>query len=132
MVLFATGYHRSDVARLRPLVPLFLGVLYACAGDPAEFRPAKDAASYPSVKNAYRLRERPTECETLGVVVADGEETSIEDVAVTAARHGGTHYFVDSDQTQFTGYSGVVAGGMARLTADTNRSIRARVYRCAP
>ena len=118
-----------ESTRMRLLVFLLLG-LASCAGDPAEFRPAKNAASYPPVRNAYRLPQVPTECEKLGAVLAEGSETTIEDVAITAARHGGTHYVVGQDRSEITGYTGVAIYGVTSLTPDKHRTIWAQVYRC--
>jgi hypothetical protein len=101
--------------------------------DPAEFRPAKDATSYAPVRDAYRLPQAPPECIPIGVVHAYSDG-SIEDIALTAARHGGTHYVVRTDKTEITGYSGVAVGsnGFAsvNLTADKERTLWAQIYRC--
>jgi len=62
--------------------------------DPAEFRPAKGVKDLPAAKAAYRVQEDKEGCRELGFVI---KATSIDDIATTAANHGGTHYRILDD-----------------------------------
>ncbi len=116
-----------------------LAVLVACGGcsDPAEFRPAKGVSDYPATKDAYRIQEPGEDCVSIGVVHADGDD-AIADIAVTAARHGGTHYVVrgDADDPELVSHTvGTANHGVfvatTRGRVERNRRIWAQVYRCA-
>jgi hypothetical protein len=102
-----------------------------CASDPARFTPANEAKSYDAVKDAYRVAKVEPECTQIGSVDAN---RSLDDVAITAARHGGTHYIVSEDKHEVTGYtsSGTDAGPLMNidLAPKKTRTISARIYRC--
>ena len=107
-------------------------VLLGCS-DPATFRPARGAKDSPSVKNAYRVHGDPG-CDDIGGVV---EATSIDDVAETAANHGGTHYQIMNDfgdaslETETHGgygYGAFHAQSTSRVVK--HHVFVARVYRC--
>lgn len=109
--------------------------LVACS-DPAEWRPAKSAKDYPATKDAFRVQHAPAECESIGVVHAEGAG-SIDDIAKTAAKHGGTHYVVGLDvdhPEQVTTTTGSTYGGAfvanSRSETEHHRTVRAEVYRC--
>jgi hypothetical protein len=112
--------------------------LVACASDPAEFRPAKSARDYPAVKAAYRIHSVDAEaCEPIGVVHSDGRY-AIDDIAETAANHGGTHYVVRDDNSSYSYATRGVAmpgpGNTAIVSSSTtpvrHRRVWAQVYRC--
>lgn len=114
------------------IVALTLGLL-AC-GDPAEFRPAKGAHDMPSVATAYRIQDASEGCPDIGGIV---DARSVDDVAATAARHGGTHYrilndFADSsvetNTTAAKNFGIVHAHSTSREV--TRHAYSARVYRC--
>lgn len=123
---------------MRSCVALALA-LVACS-DPATFRPAKSAREYPAVKDAYRVRTAPEGCPQIGVIHADGNTDPIDDIAKTAARHGGTHYVIASDrdrpETTTTTTGHVMPGGafVASSSSQTehNRLVLADVYHCDP
>ncbi|MBX3206194.1 MAG: hypothetical protein KF764_14075 [Labilithrix sp.] len=91
-----------------------------------EFRPAKNAATFPPTSDAFRVHQVPAECRMLGSV--DGE--SLEDIVEITTKHGGTHYIVRVDRTELQGYSGIVVGGTVNMTPDTSRFMSATAYRC--
>lgn len=97
----------------------------SCASDPAEFRPAKGASDMPAVKEAYRVKSVAPECTPLGVVHAEGDG-AIDDIAVTAARHGATSYIVRGEDRD----ERVTTREPDRLVTRTNRKLWAEVYRC--
>lgn len=121
--------------RMRVVLLLLALVLSATAcADPARFRPAKNVSARASVPASYRVHEVSDACEPIGVVV-DG--ATIEDVAVTAARHGGTHYRVTSDDSstslETTGFG--VHDSHSSYSQSTTRALEhhryaARVYVC--
>jgi hypothetical protein len=122
----------------RGMVALSSVIVVGGAGDPAEFRPAKSAArEYPAAKDAYRVQEVPgAECEPIGVVHADGMDP-IEKIAITAARHGGTHYIVRGDFENpevVTNHQAHRVGNAMFATStsrvERNRKLWAQVYRC--
>lgn len=108
-------------------------LLLATGCDPAEFRPAKGAREQSSVKEAFRVKDEPG-CPSLGFV---REAASIEDVASTAARHGGDTYRVIEDfghtsvETDTVGRYGAGAF-VAQSSSETVSHHRyvAEVYRC--
>jgi hypothetical protein len=114
---------------------LGLLVLVGC-GDPAEFRPARDAKAFPSTKAAFRVHEPPDGCDPIGVVHAKGE-LAIDWIAETAANHGGTHYVVrrdHSDEYLETRSSAVTVSnltvGHSTTRVARDRFVWAEVYRC--
>ena len=116
---------------------LVLGCMWlmACGSDPARFRPAKGAGSFPAAKTAYRVEAPSDGCEAIGVVI---EADSIDDIASTAANHGGTHYRVLDDfggtSIETTGSATHVGWGNY-VGRSTSREVKrhwytAQVYRC--
>jgi hypothetical protein len=120
--------------------------LVACAavvallgcGAAIEWTPAHpDSKDYPRVvETAVRVRHPADQCTSggvpvkLGIVHADGEEDEvIPAIAKEAAEHGGTHYVVGGDKTDYE-LSGVVYGGHVHLRDDSQRFTWAVVYRC--
>lgn len=119
-------------------------VLVGCS-DPAEFRPAKGVKDLSAVTTAYRIKQADLDnmgCDELGGVI---KAASIDDVAVTAANHGGTHYLINDDFGHSTvetdtvgGYSGAIGGGVSNgafVASSTSEIVKhhrfvARVYRC--
>lgn len=77
-----------------------LVALTACSGD-VEFRPAKDAHDLPATKAAYRVKkvEDVDGCRSIGFV---RNAESIEELADTTAKNGGTHYRVLEDYGSVT------------------------------
>ena len=100
--------------------------LVGCGGGGGEFRPAKNAATFPPTRDAFRVHSVPAECALLGSV--DGED--LKEIVETTVKHGGTHYIVRVDRTETTGYSGAVVGGLVNMTPDNSRLISATAYRC--
>ncbi len=118
---------------MRSLV-LAVALLAGCSSDPAQFRPAKGARDLPSVKDAYRIQEVDPTCDEIGGVIAG---RSVDDVATTAANHGGTHYRILNDfshqtvETQTTGgYGYGVMHAQSSSEVVKHHSLVARVYRC--
>jgi hypothetical protein len=114
----------------------FALALVACS-DPAVFRPAKSAREYPAVKDAFRVRHAPDGCDIIGVIHADGNTDPIDDIAKTAAKHGGTHYVIATDRDRpetTTTTTGVVTRGVvvasSNAQTERNRLVLADVYRC--
>jgi hypothetical protein len=101
--------------------------LTACASDPGTFRPASGAPEQPPVATAYRVKQVAPECLYLGVVHADGAY-AIENMAITAARHGGTEYVVAGDDKDERRTQ--VDPGTNELVTTTNHKMWAKVYRC--
>ena len=131
-----TPVRRCGSLRRRYRVVLLLGVI-GC-GDPAEFRPAKNAGDLPAVKDAYRVKDVDPSCQPIGVVV---EAASIDAVARTAARHGGTHYRIANDLGQdelvtdsvvsVAGGRGYATGvGHSRSRVERTHQYVAHVFRC--
>lgn len=124
-------------SRLTLAASLAASILCGCAGNATEFRPAKNAGDFPAVKDAYRVPSAPPECESIGTVHAKSKDGgTIEDLAATAARHGGTHYVVRGDRTDVTGYTGTYVPIAAGITSvgieeEKTRTMWAVVYRCA-
>lgn len=110
-------------------------VLVAC-GDPATWRPARGAKDYPAAKAAYRVERADDGCDSIGVVHAEGSSV-IDDIATTAANHGGTHYVIRDDQRDKyleTRGGAVTGNGYALVRATTrvreDRATWAEVFRC--
>ena len=126
--------HRCSVALL---------FVAACSSDPGEFRPAKGAHDYPPTRDAYRVPSPPDQCDRIGVIHAEGINP-IEDIATTAARHGGTHYVVSLDRSskEYTTHTaGTVGRPISRngpafatststTTEERHRHLAADVFRC--
>lgn len=116
---------------------LFAVVLLAGCGDPAEWRPAKGAESAPATKAAYRVQAAEPECTSLGVAHAEGP-AALDDIATTAARHGGTHYVVRGDEREehletrgaVTHVGGGLVVGRSRTDRVVDRRLWAEVVRC--
>jgi len=119
---------RSGAAALLALV--------AC-GDPAEWRPAKNAESFPAAKAAYRVPAAEPECQAIGVVHAEGA-SALEDIATTTARHGGTHYVVRGDEREehletrgaVTRVGSGLYVGHATTSRVVDRALWAEAFRC--
>lgn len=111
----------------RPLASFaLLGLgLVACSSDPATFRPAKGATDAPATKTAYRVKQVPPECTSIGYVNADGP-TALEDIAQTAAHHGANTYLISNDDADER--VGKVSGD--EIVSRTNHRYVAEVYRC--
>jgi hypothetical protein len=112
------------------------GVVTAGSGcnDPADFKPAKGAADYPSSAVAYRLYSVGSDCTSIGIVE---HATTIPAVATTVANHGGTHYVItDERMIEEVVTSGQSLGGAAYAHQTSNRSrtkqYTAEAYRCPP
>jgi hypothetical protein len=99
--------------------------LVGCGGR-GEFRPAKNAMTFPPTRDAFRVHNVPAECTRLGSV--DGE--NFEEIVEITTQHGGTHYIVRVDRTELTGFSGAVIGGAVSMTPDKSRLISATAYHC--
>ncbi len=109
-------------------------ILAGCS-DPARFRPAKGVREFPSAKDAYRVQEPKDGCTELGFVI---DADRVEDIAITAARHGGTHYqvlddfggsSVETDTTAGRGAFGTIHAHSSSY-AVKHHAFTARVYRC--
>ncbi|MBS2015899.1 MAG: hypothetical protein JST00_23630 [Deltaproteobacteria bacterium] len=105
------------------------GLLFGC-NDPADWRPAQGVADLPKRENAWRIFTVANDCTAIGTV----EGTSVKDVAITVANHGGTHYlvidervlqqYVTAPQSLAVGYS--QTGG----TLESTKQVRAEAYVC--
>ena len=109
-------------------------VATGCYGDPAEFRPAKGVRDLPSVKAAYRVQQAPDGCDDIGGVV---EASSIEDIAVTAANHGGSKFHIINDAGRAVVETETKGGyGYGSFNSNSTSAVVkhhrfiARVYRC--
>jgi ABC-type uncharacterized transport system ATPase subunit len=108
----------------------------AACGDPANWR-ARDARAYPATKAAYRVEQADEACDRIGVVHAKGSNV-IEDIAETAARHGGTHYVIRDDRHSYsletrqsaTAITPTWAVARSSTTVVDDRATWAEVYRC--
>lgn len=116
----------------RALLTLILVVATGC--DPAEFRPAKGVKDLPSAKTAYRVQEDQESCDDIGFVI---KASSVDDIAETAANHGGTHYRVLDDfahSTVETDTVGMGRGGVFVANSSSavvkHHKFTARVFRC--
>lgn len=117
--------------RARPPVALAFAValLVAC-NDPADWRPAQGVADLPKRENAWRIFTVASDCTAIGTV----EGTSVKDIAITVANHGGTHYlvidervlqqYVTAPQSLAVGYS--QTGG----SLESTKQVRAEAYVC--
>lgn len=83
---------------------LFLTLLLAtvassCAG-PSVWHPVKlsSDAKYPRQPDSYRVPEASRGCDLLGTVDAE----TLETLSAVVAKHGGTHYVVESDRRNET------------------------------
>ncbi len=88
---------------MKNLTPILVLTLAACS-DPAVFRPAKGVKDMPAAKIAYRVKD--STCDKIGFVTS---AESIEDVAETTAKHGGTEYKILDD----FGYTSIETGSVA-------------------
>lgn len=111
---------------MRSFLLLFLLFVPACAGDPGEFRPAKNAPDQPAVKDAFRVKSVASDCVALGVVHAEGFDP-VPDIAKTAARHGANTYIVRGDDRD----ERILAeSNHGHLATRTNHKMWAEAYRC--
>src|SRR5436189_3404218 len=78
-----------------------IGIVTTACADPARFQPAQGASDLSSVDEAIRVAARGPSCDAIGTVV---DAKTIDAIAITAARHGGTHFRVTSD------FEGAVVG----------------------
>jgi hypothetical protein len=108
-----------------PALLLSAVILTACAGDPASFRPAKGAVDQPAVKDAFRVKVVPPECNSLGYINAEGDG-ALADIAETAARHGANTFIIRNDD----GDERVTTRGENALVTRTNHKLLAEAYRC--
>lgn len=110
--------------RVLPLV-LSLVLVEGCSSDRAAFRPAKGATDQPALKEAFRVKAVTPDCVLLGYVTADGDRV-LEDLAETAARHGGNSYLIVNENRDVR----VATPDNNDLVSHTNRKMLAEVYRC--
>jgi hypothetical protein len=104
-----------------------LAFVAACA-DSARFRPAKNAADPPAVKEAFRIKAATADCVLVGYINAEGER-ALDDIAVTAASHGANTYVV-LNENRDERVSTRDAVDRDLVTTRTNRKLLAEAYRC--
>lgn len=99
-----------------------------------EFRPAKGVEGLSAHGDAYRVPGPLPDCREIGNVV---RAPSLEAIASSAAKHGGTHYQVlsdfgdttiETDTTATRTFGGVSAHSSSREAV--HHQYVARVYRC--
>lgn len=121
---------------MRALWLLAVVSLCVACSEPATFRPAKGVKEFPATKDAYRVNEERDGCFDIGFVI---QARRVDDIAETAAAHGGTHYMI-LDDFGGTSVETDTSGSVTRFGAIDAQSssyavkhhvYTARVYHCS-